>query len=185
METRDHSKNGASLKSQMSRKNYFIKQIYLLIFLSIVFIQTDVLGQNIVPPTGKSCMVQLSGNIKSNNESNDVYGFVVGDIYNNDNQLSIKNGTPVLLSVNTQKAKGMGKPGKIEISTISTFDINGNNVSLIGSYSKEGESKNDVALGLGLGLGLTVLCPFGFFFFCIKGEDVTLPSNIIIQAVVR
>ena len=96
----------------------------------------------------------------------------------------ISRGTPVQLSSTIVKSKGMGKPGSIKIDCISTTAVDGTPISLFGGMNLQGDSRKGAALGCGLGLGLTVLCPFGFFFFCMHGENVEIPANTMIQNVV-
>lgn len=161
-----------------------MKKVLLIISL-LIFVSVSVLGQNVISPTGKSCIVKITGKVESKKKYKAAgIGHIVGDIYNHDNQLSIRNGTPVELTITTKKAKGMGKPGYIEIKTVSTKDINGNVVPLNGIFYKEGENRKGAALGCGLGLGLTVLFPVGFFFFCIKGENVAISGTTIVDAII-
>lgn len=165
--------------------NYYLfnmKKVALSIILIIVIsITNKSFSQNISGMTS----VQLGSVIKSetkNNNSNSA--FITTDVYDKDNNIWIKAGTPVVINITTQKAKGMGEPGILEIQCVSTVDINGRQVSLKGSLYQEGEEKKGTALGLGLGLGLTVLFPFGFFFFMIKGKNITIPPNTIIPNVI-
>ncbi|HRO74735.1 MAG TPA: hypothetical protein PLP27_01135 [Crocinitomicaceae bacterium] len=165
----------------MMKNNKF--GVFTIIFIAILFFQSKAFAQNVKAPTGKVCNVNVVGSLNSKEKYSNATGYIMGDI-RHDDQVAIKEGTPVVLTVKTKKARGMGTPGKIEITTVSTIDVNNNIVPLTGSYKLEGERKTGKALGLGLGLGLTVLCPFGLFFFCIKGENVQMNSTTI-QAVIQ
>ena len=108
---------------------------------------------------------------------------VANDVTDRSGTIVIFAGTPVQINYNLSRAKGMGKAGFIDITPISTTDVNGKVVFLSGNFHAEGIDKKGTALGCGLGLGLTVLFPFGFFFFCIQGENVEIPNNTIIICV--
>lgn len=153
-----------------------IMNLAILLMIGFFFANSAVFAQNNYGTT----FVQLSGgsiNSKSNG-SNLPQGIVGSDIKDRDGNVWVRAGAPVVLNSDIKKARGMGKPGRINIQCISTMDVNGKPVALTGSISLEGQKKLGKALGLGLGLGLTVLCPWGLFFFCIKGEDVVAPSII-------
>lgn len=92
-------------------------------------------------------------------------------------------GTPVILSVNKRKAKGVGKAGYLQIGCISTTAVDGQSILLSGGIEQDGENRQGVAIGLGVGLGLTFLPLGGFFFLCIKGEKVDIPAGTTIFGV--
>mgnify|MGYP001079766450 CR=1 FL=1 len=158
---------------------------WIFLFISIFLFQSLLYSQDIKSASGKFCSVKIMGQINSKDKKNNVTGVVMGDIFNSDNEIVIKSGSPVILTVNNKRARGMGKPGIIDITTVSTIDINGEPIPLMGNLNLKGDNKRGAALGLGLGLGLTVLFPVGFLFLCVKGENIDLPSNTIIVAVVQ
>lgn len=85
-------------------------------------------------------------------------------------------------SSTVKKAKGVGKAAEVKLQCISTQAIDGQEISLQGSFISEGENRKGVALGLGIGLGL-FFWP-AIFCLCIKGEKVNLSSDIMISNVV-
>lgn len=166
-------------------KKLFINKVMnlaIVLMIGFFFANSAVFAQNNYGTT----FVQLSGGSISSksNGSNLPQGFIGSDIKDKDGNVWVRVGAPVILNSEIKRARGMGKPGRINIQCVSTMDVNGKPVALTGSISLEGQKKLGKALGLGLGLGLTVLCPWGLFFFCIKGEDVVAPSiipNVIAQ----
>lgn len=84
-------------------------------------------------------------------------------------------GTPVVLSVNKKRAKGVGMPGYLQVGCLSTTAADGQTIVLSGDIETEGVSRQWAATGLGVGLGLTLLPVVGFLFLCLKGEKADLP----------
>ena len=84
---------------------------------------------------------------------------------------------------NKRKAKGLGKPGYLQIGCISTTAVDGQIISLSGGIEQDGENRQGAAIGLGVGLGLTFLPLGGFFFLCLKGEKVDIPAGTTIFGV--
>ncbi|WP_418992618.1 hypothetical protein [Alistipes sp.] len=95
----------------------------------------------------------------------------------------IVRGTPVMLAVNKKKAKGVGKPGYLQLSCISTYAVDGQTILLSGGIEREGENREGTAIGLGVGLGLTFLPLGGFFFLCLKGEKAVIPAGTVLFGV--
>lgn len=92
----------------------------------------------------------------------------------------IVQGTPVILSINKRKAKGVGKTSYLQIRCISTTAVDGQTILLSGNIEQDGENRQGVAIGLGVGLGLTFFTFGRFFFLCIKGEKVDIPAGTTI-----
>lgn len=131
---------------------------------------------------GTNVSVKLTS-VAASNKKNPVTAIVAADVIDQTTkQTLIKMGTPVVLSVDQVKAKGMGKGGSISVNAISTTAVDGKTVMLMGSTSKAGDNTG-TALTLGLVMGLLVLPGVGFFFFCLKGEKVELPRDTIIPNV--
>lgn len=98
-------------------------------------------------------------------------------------QIVIRQGTPVTFNVEIKKKKGCGIPATVTVTPVSTFDINNNIVPLTGiPYSQEGENKVGKSVGLAAGLGLTILFPFGIFFLCMKGGDACINGGTMVTA---
>lgn len=98
-------------------------------------------------------------------------------------EIVIVQGTPVILSTNKRKAKGIGKAGYLQIGCISTATVDGQTILLSSGIEQDGENWRGVAIGLGVGLGLTFLPLGGFFFLCIKGEKDGIPAGTTIFGV--
>ena len=103
---------------------------------------------------------------------------VDGDVKAADGSVLIKKGTRVNVNTDCQKAKGVGKPGIIILSNLSTTSVDGQQINLAGSVSEQGESKRGKALGLGLGLGLGLLLPC-LAILAKKGGEAVIPSGTV------
>ena len=130
---------------------------------------------------GTSVIVRLSTSANSNRDT-PIRAEVVSDLTIAGEPV-ITRGTPVILSVNKGKAKGLGKPGYLQIGCISTTAVDGQIISLSGGIEQDGENRQGAAIGLGVGLGLTFLPLGGFFFLCQKGEKVDIPAGTTIFGV--
>lgn len=102
---------------------------------------------------------------------------VDNDVKTKDGVVAIEKGARVNVTYECKKARGVGKPGKIIITSMSTETVDGQSVLLTGSFTATGESKKGKALGLGLGLGLYAW-PF-IFFLCKKGGQATIPAGTV------
>ena len=157
-----------------------------LLFVAIMVIAANVqiFAQNTASlHSGKNVQIRLTSEIYSNNKSLiKPTAIVEKDVRNDNGDVLIRRGTPVELVCDIQKSKGMGKAAYVKLNFVSTTAVDGQDISLQGVYAVNGKDRKGAALGWGLGTGLTVLCPFGFFFFCIKGEPVTIPDGTIISS---
>lgn len=71
----------------------------------------------------------------------------------------IQAGTPVAIQLHSEKRRGAGKAGKIEITFQYTTAVDGQTVPLRGTMERTGKQRKGLAFGLGFGL-MPVL---GFF----------------------
>lgn len=107
---------------------------------------------------------------------------VSDDVYDDKGRILIAAGSPVILDIQYEEHKGVGKPGYVSIKPISTTDVYGKIIKLNGEgKSKTGESKRGVAIGCGVFFGI-VLCPIGLLFLCIKGENPEIPKGTLMMA---
>ena len=88
-----------------------------------------------------------------------VEAVVDADVKGDNGSVLIKKGTRIDGNMDVKKAKGVGKPGSITLSNLSTRSVDGQTIHLAGSVTREGESKRGQTLGLGLGLGLCLFLP--------------------------
>ncbi len=130
---------------------------------------------------GTSVVVCLSTSASSN-KNTPIRAEVAADV-NVAGEPVIVRGTPVVLSVDKIKAKGVGEPGYLQIACISTTAVDGQTIELSGNIERTGKDNQGAAIGLGVGLGLTLLPIGGFFFLCLKGEKVELPAGTTIMGV--
>lgn len=130
---------------------------------------------------GTPIIVRLTTSANSNRDT-PIMAEVTSDV-NISGETVIIQGTPVVLFVNKRKAKGVGKAGYLQIGCISTTAVDGQTILLSGGIEKDGENRQGAAIGLGVGLGLTFLPLGGFFFLCLKGEKVDIPSGTTIFGV--
>lgn len=170
-------------------KTIFMKRLILtaaIVLLSAAGVET--FAQKVKLNSGKPVSVRITNDIYSkagNKIRQEAMAIVDRDVTDiSGEKVLIRRGTPVQLSTKVVKAKGVGKAGAIKIDCISTTAVDGQPVSLLGGLNLQGDDRKGVALGCGLGLGLTILCPVGFFFLCIQGENVEVPANTMIQNVV-
>lgn len=56
----------------------------------------------------------------------------------------IVQGTPVILSINKRKAKGVGKAGYLQIRCIPTTAVDGQTILLSGNIEQDGENRQGV-----------------------------------------
>ncbi len=159
-----------------------MKKLLFIVAALVIATNVQVLAQSRVNlRNGKSIQIRLTSEVYSNSKSQiQPTAIVEKDVRNDDGVVLIRRGTPVTVVCNAQKSRGMGKPGEVKLNFTSTTAVDGQDISLQGVYNVNGEDRKGAALGVGLGTGLTVLFPFGFFFFCIKGEPVTIPDGTVI-----
>lgn len=131
---------------------------------------------------GTALSVRITSQITSKKKGT-ASAIVENDVKGKDGKVVIKRGTPVQLQLEKKSARGCGKAGYVNVKCISTQATDGQNITLEGNISDEGESKKGLAVGLGVGLGLTFLPFIGFAFLAIKGEKATIESNTIIPNV--
>ena len=112
------------------------------------------------------------------------YGIVDANIMDSKGEnIVISRGTPVVMDIEIQRAKGVGKAGYIKINCVSTTAVDGQRINLIGTNIAQGNDRKGMAIGLGVGLGI-VVCPPCFFCLCIKGENVVIPENTVLGNIV-
>lgn len=99
-----------------------------------------------------------------------------------DGNIVIAAGTPVILDIEKSNHKGLGQPGTIAVRPVSTTDVNGNVISLLGDEKRDtGKNRRTAALGCGITFGI-VLTPVGLLFLCIKGGKAVIPAGTIMVA---
>ena len=131
---------------------------------------------------GTALSVRLMSQATSKKSSNPT-AMVENDVKSKDGSILIKRGTPVMLQVESTKARGCGRAGAVTVRCLSTTAVDGQTITLEGSISAEGQDKKGLAIGLGVGLGVTFLPFVGFAFLAIKGEPAVVASNTIIPNV--
>ena len=135
-------------------------------------------------PNGKPVSVRLTNSVKSNVKNKQIVTAIVDrDVVDtHSGAVLIGRGTPVTMGVNIRKAKGVGKPGEIQLQCISVKSVDNQDISLQGSYQVVGDDRKGLAIGLGVGLGL--FCWPALFCLCIKGEKQELPADLLLPNVV-
>lgn len=159
-----------------------MKKLFFVAVMMFITANVQISAQNYAHlNNGKTVPIRLTSEIYSKTKTLvQPTAIVEKDVRNEEGEILISRGTPVEFVCDIKKAKGMGKPASVILNFISTTAVDGQNISLQGVYAVHGKDRKGAALGWGLGTGLTVLCPFGFFFFCIKGEPVTIPDGTVI-----
>lgn len=161
-----------------------MKRFYML--LAALLIAGMAAAQTVKVTNGQPVNIRITTGVSSKSERiSNISAIIENNVYDSSHErVVVKRGTPVNLSSQIVKAKGLGKPGSIRIDCLSTTAVDGQTINLIGGINVEGDDNKGVAIGCGVGLGVTILCPIGFLFFLIKGENVEVPANTIIQNVV-
>lgn len=160
-----------------------MKKLFLLVFFASIAIggtANDQTKSNL--PAGKNIPVKLTTRIYSNSNNQIEPAAVVDTDIRDDSgtHILIRQGTPVILDAQIQKARGVGKPASVKLSCMTTTTVDGQTIKLRGEYYKEGESRKGAALGIGLGVGIPFFLP-GLFFLCLKGEKITIYENTLFQ----
>lgn len=116
------------------------------------------------------------------NAQNNVSGVVNEDLFGYDGSVLIKGGAPVVLQITKKARRGVGRPGAVIIVPVSVLALDNKTILFSNSGPVyEGRSKRGAALGAGISCGLLVFPPL-FALLAIKGEDIKVPANTIIQA---
>lgn len=160
------------------------KFLFLAIVLAVANLSS--FAQNVVSlNNGKVVNVRLTSEVFSNSKAQvPVSAIVDKDVKDENGNVLIRRGTPIQITSDIKKSKGMGNGGYAKLTFTSTIAVDGQDIALQGVYAINGKDRKGLALGLGIGTGATILFPVGFFFFCIKGESVTIPEGTIIPNVV-
>lgn len=153
---------------------YDMRRFYI-VFILIMVMEVGICQSNFGTSIPSRIMTEIVSEGATNSNANI---FVAQDVYV-DGELFIRRGTLILNSVKTTERSGVGKPGVIEITAISTSDVNNNNIPLGGVYTVTGKSNKGKALGVGLGVGLgTILLPM-LGFIAKKGESAIVKVNTV------
>ena len=141
-------------------------------------------AQNYNLLSGQQIPVRLLNSVESNGRLQMVpSGIVDANIYDNNGNIVIQRGAPVTLSVDTQRARGVGKAGRVTVNCITTMAVDGQSIYLRGGLTASGKNREVLAIGLGVGGGIVVF-PFGLFLLCIKGEEAYIPNNTVMTNIV-
>ena len=156
----------------------------MLLSLAALLIAGAVWAQSPNLISGQQVNVRLLNAIESQTNIQTTPAAIVdANIVDDNGNILIKRGTPVQLTLDTQRARGLGKAGSININCLSTTAVDGQQIFLLGGMTAMGDDREGLAIGLGIGAGIVVF-PVGFFCLCIKGEEAYIPSNTIITNVV-
>ncbi len=161
-----------------------MKKIIFLVMIATL-VSMEAIAQQSKLNSGQTVIVRTTTAVASKAKSTSITAIVDRDVRDaSGEKVLIRRGTPVEMSIVAKKARGVGKGGMIDLTCISTTAVDGQNVALLGGLNVQGDDNKGAALGCGLGLGLTFLFPEGLFFLCLKGENVEVPANTLIQNVV-
>ncbi|MCQ2286617.1 MAG: hypothetical protein MJZ76_07060 [Bacteroidales bacterium] len=131
--------------------------------------------------------IVTTGKIAKDSKRAEQANAVVSNDVFHDGKVIIAAGTPVQLDVKYEKRRGIGRPAHIEVTPISTTDVNGQIVILNGSVkTDDGKNKRGAAVGCGVVFGI-LLFPVGLLFLCIKGGHASVPagSQLVATAVLN
>ncbi len=154
-----------------------MKKALLLTFC--FFLGLNVFSQKeILVPKGTNVFVKTTDIISSTSKTKQISGFITNDVVV-DGQVVIKAETPVIFDVKTRKRGGVGRPGKVELESVSTTMVDGRIMKVDGSAKEKGISKRGKSIGLTVGM-FFLIPPFNFLFLLKKGEEcqmnpITIP----------
>ena len=156
----------------------------MLLSLAALLIAGAVWAQNPNLISGQQVNVRLLNAVESKTNIQTTPSAIIdANIVDANGNILVRRGTPVQLTIDTQRARGLGKSGVININCLSTTAVDGQQIFLLGGMTAMGDDREGLAIGLGIGAGIVVF-PVGFFCLCIKGEEAYIPSNTIITNVV-
>ncbi|HBE55144.1 MAG TPA: hypothetical protein DDW22_03675 [Prevotellaceae bacterium] len=156
-----------------NKKKNMHRKLFLLLALASC---TGTFAQKVLK-TGTLIPVTITEKVTSKSNSANI---IVAQDIKVEGVTAIAAGTPVVNQVTSVKRRGCGRPGSVTVNILSTTDINGETVRLMGQpLTKEGASKKGKAIGLGVGLGV-------FMWPClaclaIKGGEAEIPAGTIVQ----
>ena len=128
---------------------------------------------------GTALTVKIKNNWSTKN--NEVPEFVVANnVTDLDGNILIPGGAVITTQVKEHRARGVGRPGFIDVQYISVKAVDGQNIALIGGFNKKGENRYALCHGLTWGLFFFVLGPFSLPCLAIKGKELHLVSGDVV-----
>lgn len=113
---------------------------------------------------------------KDNGRTEQKCAKVSHDVYDN-GKLIIAAGTPVILDIQMEKHKGLGRPGTIIVRPVCTTDIYGQIIALNGAAKSDvGTDRHNAAVACGTVFGI-ITFPVGLFWLCLKGGKGVIPAG--------
>jgi sporulation protein YlmC with PRC-barrel domain len=162
--------------TKIKKSNYF-KAISVILSICIFFQSSVMAGDKVTLNAGTPIVLETLKVIKSDAVS-------VGEVIDLRVKFDVKVGESVVIKagsiaqgqvIKAQKAKGLGKPGQLEIQVNTIQTIDGQVIPLAGgNISREGEDKTTEAVVLGI-----ILC---ILFLTIKGKNAEVPMYTQINA---
>lgn len=147
------------------------KIIAILCFALMAVMVTNVSAQQV------NVGIEVTKKIHKDSKKAETESAIVSHDVLKDGKVVIAAGTPVILDITYEKHRGLGKPGSINVKPVSTLDVNGQVVPLVGdAKSDTGKNKRGAAIGCGVTFGI-ILCPVGLLFLCIKGGNAAIPAG--------
>lgn len=130
-------------------------------------------------PRGTSLSVVTTNEVSSKKNSPEAQAVIASNVIV-DQKVVIRSGAPVTVVTEKQRARGVGRPGEIQLTFATTQSVDGQTIYLSGGQiSREGKKKMGKALGLGLGLGIGLFCPPLLAIMALKGGQAVVPSNTV------
>ncbi len=164
------------------RSNFFFTFGLLMSFLALFLMNfsspISALAANLTIKEGTPVALRLEKSINSDTVYvGDPVDLVVARDVKVNGKVVISQGTRTGGEVAFVEEKGLiGKPGKIMITVRSTTAVDGTEVPLRATVTREGKSKQTLAIILGI-----VLC---LFILLMKGESAVIPAGYEIKAYV-
>ena len=146
--------------------------LLLLIFPAIAFSQVNLKGNTLI-------YIKTQNAITSEKSVGTTIGIVSSPVKDINGNVLIEENTPVTLNVVAVPAKSWGKPGTLIINALSTTAVDGQNITLTGTYSTEGADRKTMACGISAALFVFIILVGGLTGFFIKGGEAEVPSNYI------
>lgn len=162
------------MKKNSFKKLLFSLKVYACLSMApqVCFAQTAMLN------AGTVISIRTDNKISSKGSDNPS-AVVSSNVKDGDGNVLIEANTPVMLNVVRQKAKSWGKPGVLMVNGISTTSSDGQNISLTGTYTVEGDDNKTTACVASAALFLFIFMIGGLTGFFIKGDEAEIPANYI------
>lgn len=152
-------------------------QKFLLLVL-LVLTSLSVFSQSTLK-ANTQIYIKVEEGISSKNEISGT-AIISSPVKDKKGNVLIEQNTPVTLNIVKVKARSWGRPGKLVIKALNTTTVDGQKITLSGTFTIEGDAQKTEAWLVAIAGGCLVVPGLGFIGgFFIKGEEAKVPNNFI------